>query len=541
MDLRDVLRHLQATSNISAISRATGLNRRTVYRYRAWAQSQGLLEPGRVLPPIEELQPLAHTLDPPAPPPQTVSSLEPYRELVVQLHSEGVEGVAMLQRLRERGFGGSLSSLYRFLHRLQPPTPKLTVRLEREPGSEAQVDFGYAGRLIDQTTGELRKAWAFVMLLSYSRHLYVEFVFDQRLPTWIALHAHAFAFFGGVPSRVVLDNLKAGITCACFDDPQVQPTYRECAEHYGFLLAPCAPRTPEHKGKVEQGGVHYVKRNFLGGRPPSTREQANADVLAWCATTAGTRTHGTTKQAPLQRFAQVERARLKPLPAEPYDLAIWKQVKLHRDGYVVFEQAFYSAPFRLVGQQLWVRGGVHEVRLYTSDYALVATHARAQRPGERLTHPDHLPPEKLAQATWTRATCHALAAEVGLATSRLIQTLLDDPVVDRHPRAVRVLKLRERVGAARLEAACARALHFGDLTYATLRRILERGLEQECLADLEVAPHPREANEAAGSGASAVPTLASAAGRSVPARTFGRSASELLGHLFHGLGGQGWN
>src|SRR5262249_7862771 len=157
--------------------------------------------------------------------------------------------------------------------------------------------------------------------------------------------------------------LKAGIARACCDDPQVQPTYRECAEHYGFLLAPCAPRTPEHKGKVEQGGVHYVKRNFLGGRAPTTLEQANADVLAGCATTAGTRAHGTTKQAPLQRFAQIERARLRPLPAAPYDPATWKRVKLHRDGHVVFAQAFYSAPFRLVGQQLWVRGGAQDVRL----------------------------------------------------------------------------------------------------------------------------------------------------------------------------------
>jgi hypothetical protein len=107
------------------------------------------------------------------------------------------------------------------------------------------------------------------------------------LPTWIQLHAHAFAFFGGVPHRVVLDNLRAGIVKACFDDPQVQSTYRECAEHYGFLLAPYRPRTPEHKGKVERGGVHYVKQNSLSGRVPTIITQANVDVRHWCLTTAG--------------------------------------------------------------------------------------------------------------------------------------------------------------------------------------------------------------------------------------------------------------
>jgi len=314
-----------------------------------------------------------------------------------------------------------------------------------------------------------------------------------------------------VPQRVVLDNLKAGITQACFDDPQVQATYRECAEHYGFLIAPCLPRTPEHKGKVEQGGVHFLKRNFLGGRAPTDLAQANAEVRIWCLTTAGLRIHGTTKAQPLLRFQTREQALLRPLPPAPYDLAIWKRAKLHRDSYVVFDHSFYSAPFRLVGQTLWVRGGSQSLRIYTADYALIATHARAAQPGERLTHPDHLPPEKLPGATWTRVTCQALAAEVGVATVAVVERLLDDGVIDRHQRVIRILKLRARVGDVRLEAACARALRFDDLTYATLKRMLERGLEREVVAP--PAPPPT-------------------------AHTFLRSASELLGHLF---GGATWN
>ena len=506
MDIRHLLRHLQATSNISAIQRDTGLNRRTILRYQAWAISHGLLD--GPLPPLEELQALiAATMTPPAPP-QIISSVEPYRDLVVELTNAGVEGSAIWQRLKERGYSGSLSSIYRFLHHLTPPQPNVTVRVERAPGEEAQVDFGYAGHMLDPQTETLRKAWAFVMLLAYSRHQYVEFVFDQSLPTWILLHQHAFSFFGGVPQRVVLDNLKAGVIQACFDDPQITTTYRECAEHYGFLLAPCRPRTPEHKGKVEQGGVHYVKRNFLGGRSPTTITQANLDVLDWCRTLAGQRIHGTTKEQPIVRFQSTEQPRLNPLPPTAYELARWKQVTLHRDCYVVFEQSFYSAPFRLVGQRLWVRGGTREVRIYTGDYLLLATHPRAEHPGQRFTHPDHLPPEKLPGLEWTRDRCQALAAEIGPATSELVQTLFDDPVMDRHGRAVRVLKLCEQVGAERLEAACARALHFGDLTYRTLKRILDQGLEADVPALAPPAPLPR---------------------------TFARTAGELLGHVFGGL------
>ena len=122
----------------------------------------------------------------------------------------------------------------------------------------------YLGK-VDPETGELRRTWAFVFTLSWSRHQYVEFVFDQKVETWLRLHRNAFAFFGGVPKRVVIDNLKAGIARVCWHEPQAQQSYRECAEHYDFLIDPCLPRKPEHKGKVEQGGVHYVKRNFLGG------------------------------------------------------------------------------------------------------------------------------------------------------------------------------------------------------------------------------------------------------------------------------------
>src|SRR6266545_689209 len=126
-----------------------------------------------------------------------------------------------------------------------------------------------------------------------------ELVFDQSVATWLRLHRVAFEFFGGVPRRVVLDNLRAAIVHAALYDPEVQRSYRECAEHYGFLIAPCRPRTPEHKGKVEQGGVHYVKRNALAGRAFRDLHDGNRHLLRWCVETAGHRVHGTTKRIPL--------------------------------------------------------------------------------------------------------------------------------------------------------------------------------------------------------------------------------------------------
>lgn len=511
MEIREVIRRLRAGESDRAIHRALKIHRKTIRKYREWAEEQGLLASDE-LPTLEALQQRLDDTLPESPPPQNCSSVAGYRELVVGWREQGVEIAAIHQRLQERGYIGSYSAVRRFVRQMEPRTPQATVRIERPPGEEAQVDFGYAGKLIDPQSGEARRAWAFVITLSWSRHQYVRFVFDQKVATWLDCHRRAFEFFGGVPRRLVIDNLKAAITRASGDDPQVQHAYRECAEHYGFLIAPCRVRTPEHKGKVEQGGVHYVKRNFLGGREISTLSQANREVHQWCLQTAGQRVHGTTRVRPIERFEQVEQASLLALPAQSYDLGVWKQLKLHRDGYVVFEKSYYSAPFTHIGQQLRVRGGINQVRIYTQDHQLIATHDRAQQPGTRRTHPDHLPPEKQHGWQLNRETAQAEAAQIGSATLKVAEALLGDRVIERLPMVGRLLRLRQRFGDRRLEAACQRALHFDDPAYKTVKRILEQSLDQQPLPPASPSPPP--------------------------ATRFVRQVSELVGQV---LGGLAWN
>lgn len=510
MNIQEIIRRLRAGQSDRAIHQDMDIHRKTIRRYRQWTMEQNLLE--GEMPDLEKLQELLKATFPQAKPPQNVSSVEPYREIVERLREEGVEAKAIYERLRERGYEGHYQSVWRFVRRLEGTTSKATVRVERPPGEEAQVDFGYAGKMIDPATDKERRSWAFVMTLSYSRHQYVEFVFDQKVGTWLECHRHAFEFFEGVPQRVVIDNLKAAIIRACWDDPQVQQSYRECAEHYGFLISPNRPRTPRHKGKVEQGGVHYVKRNFLGGREVTDITKANRDGREWCMTTAGERIHGTTKEQPLARFV-ADQEQLQPLPGTPYDMGEWKLLKLHRDCHVVFQGSYYSAPFTYIGQQLRVRGGNKQVRLYTMDYQLVATHERAEQPGVRRTHPRHLPPEKLPGWLLNRDACREEAAAIGPATSQVVNTLLDDPVIDRLPTVGRLVRLRTRFGDARLEAACQRALRFDDPAYKTVKRILVEGLD--AIAEDEPS-------------ASVIPT----------ARAFVRGVADLVGST---LGGLSWN
>ncbi|MGH2798498.1 MAG: IS21 family transposase [Thermoleophilaceae bacterium] len=460
-DIREILRRVQLGERARRIARDLGVSRNTVAHYQRWAAQRGLLTG-----PLPEPTTLAAMLAAPSGPrpAQEQSLVEPYGEQVLAWHAQGVEGQAIWQLLAEQhGFGGSYSSIKRFLRRVAPPTPRATLRLEVAPGEEAQVDFGFGGLVRDPEQDRPRRAWVFVMTLSCSRHQYAELVFDQSVATWLRLHRAAFEFFGGVPRRVVLDNLRAAIVHAALYDPEVQRSYREFAEYYGFLIAPCRPRTPEHKGKVEQGGVHYVKRNALAGRAFRDLHDGNRHLLRWCVDTAGRRVHGTIKQMPLEVFDQVEHAALQRLPVTPWELTEWKRAKLHPDCHVVFAGAYYSGPHRLIGQRLWVRATECKVELY-QDYVLIATHRRA-RPGQRRTLTAHLPPDKVHFLLQTPTWCRARAADVGPACREFIEQLLGDRPLDRLRSAQGILRLSQRYSPTRLEAACARALAVGEYRY----------------------------------------------------------------------------
>lgn len=479
MDIQSLLRRLQAGDKDRPIARALKINRATVAKYRTWAEAHHLLE--GPLPDLETLHARLKTSLGDANPPQNHSSVEAYRDVIQGLLDQGLGPRTVFEKLGEQiGFSGSESAVYRMCTKLKAARPpEVVVRIETPPGEVAQVDFGEVRQLVDPLTGALRRTWVFTMVLGWSRHLYAEFVFDQTITTWLLCHQHAFEWFGAVPKRLVLDNLKAAIIQAYTQDqdPEVTRAYAECAEHYGFLIDPCLPRRPQHKGKVERGGVRYVQQSFIPRLEPNTPvPQANAQLGRWLLGRAGLREHGTTHEAPLARFAQEQKVML-PLPTTAYDPAVWKQVKLHRDGHVIFEKAFYSAPCRFVGQTLWLRAGMREIRLFSSEYALIATHSRATRPGERLTQLDHLPPEKVRGLTATRPSVQAQADEIGPATAQVIADLLAERPVDKLRTALRVLHLAETYTPARLEAACARGVAFGDPSLPTLKRILSEKLE----------------------------------------------------------------
>lgn len=485
--LRDVIHRLRCGESQRRIARDTGLSRPTIQKYGALAEQEGFLDPHTPLPDDATLLAL---LGAPSRPPQTPSSVEPYAETVNELLDQHVEMTAILDRLRDNyGYTGSYSSLRRYVRRIRPREPDAVVRVHTLPGEEAQVDFGPVGKLFDPASGCLRTAYAFVATLCYSRHQYAELVFNQKVPTWIACHRHAFESWGGVPGRIVPDNLKAAVLQVLVDDLTLGEPYRRMAQHYGFMISPTRPGTPRHKGKVENG-VHYVQRNFMAGQQFADLRAANERLATWVREKAGTRDHGTTHQPPLLLFSQQEAAALLPLPRDHFTLCEIKPVKVHLDCHVTIAGSYYSVPFRYVGQTLDAHIGERVVQLFCSQ-ELVATHERSQKPGTWHTRLAHYPPDKAAYLERTPARCREIAAQVGPATVQVVESLLSERPLDRLRSVQGILRLQESVGAQRLERACARAIHFGVVSYRQIKGILNAALDQAPLPE-ETSPATQE-------------------------------------------------
>ena len=519
--LRDLVYRLRQGESERAIARDLGLSRMTVRKYHTRAEEAGFLKAEVAMPTPEAL---ATTLGVAIEAPRTPSGVEPYATVVAELLEQRVEVMTIFDRLHDdHGYRGSYSSVRRYVQRVHPQPARVTVRVHTGPGEEAQIDFGAAGPFVDPASGRARNAWVFVMTLGYSRHQYAELVFDQTVRTWIACHRQAFVWFGGMPRRLVIDNLKAGVLEAALHDPVLGEAYRRMAQHYGVVVSPTRPRTPEHKGKVESG-VHVVKRSFLTGHAYADLRVANEALRRWIVERAGTRDHGTTHEAPLALFETRERGALLPLPTEPFELRETRRVKVHPDCHVVIDGSYYSVPYAQVGVQLDAFVGERVVELFRGT-DLIATHPRATRKGSWQTSMEHYPAQKAAFLERTPDFCRSLAERIGPCTSEVVGQLLADRPLDRLRSVQGILGLVETVERTRLEAACQRALAFGDPRYRRIKEILNAGLDQAPLPE-----HTEIVTGAAPAGdPSDSPVAATApAPATAPTYTFERTAAELF-------------
>jgi len=450
-----------------------GINRETVGKYVTRAKAQN--------------QPNAPTGSNGASLSGPRSECEAFRDLILAKVEEGFLAKRIHQDLAG-DHGESTPSYYsvrRFIARLMQKTPLPFRRMETEPGEEAQVDFG-TGAPVRMADGKVRRPWGFRIVLSHSRKAYSEAVWRQSTESFITCLENAFRHFGGVPKRLVIDNLKAAVARADWYDPEIHPKLQSFAQHYGTVILPTKPYMPRHKGKVESG-VKYLKRNALKGRIFTSLAEENQFLMNWEAQVADQRIHGTTKQQ-VEKLFQVERRALLPLPAERFPFFHEAHRAVHQDGHLEVDKAYYSAPPEYVGHRLWVRWDARLVRVFNDRWEQVAVHAKAE-PGRFRTAAEHIPKEKVsAVERGTDALLRQVAA-VGPNTRQWAEATTQARGVE----AVRVLVgLKHLAGkhpSDDLEEACRVALTHGAYRLRVIRQLLTRhGQEQHQFEFLESHP-----------------------------------------------------
>jgi transposase len=487
IDVTEILVHWHAGRSLNEMSGSLGVDRKTIRKYVAPAIAAGIT-PGGPARGEAEWQELVREWFPELADTRlrqvTWPAIGGHHDYIVGQMKAGVRMSTIHQRLRdEHGLAASVASLRRYVAANVPEEARrsqVTVWSPRpaEAGEQAQIDYGQLGRWLDPLTGKLRTVWAFVMVLACSRHMFVRPVLKMDQRAWTECHVEAFAFFGGVPARLVPDNLKTGVDKPDLYDPKVNRSYAELAAHYGCLVDPARALKPRDKARVERP-MPYVRDSFWRGREFTSLERMQAEAARWSAEVAGRRQCRPLEgAAPAAVFDSVEKDALRPLPAGPFVLATWATAKIGPDIHAQVGKVLYSVPWRHIGKTADVRITGSMVQFFIGGQ-LVKSHPRKVR-GKQTDFADY-PPEKIAFHMRTPAWCRRKAAGTGPACEQLIGELLADNALYRLRAAQGVIGLADKHDPGRLEAACAKAIAAGDPSYRTVRGILAAGAERDQL------------------------------------------------------------
>lgn len=459
MDIYNIIPRWYAGYKIRQISKTLQIDRKTVRTYIQLAEKAGLVK-DQPLPEkavlFERLVPLIPANERPQP---ARNAFEPYKDEIIVLinpKNDPLKPKTAYEVLCARHpIGASYSSFKRFIrhYRIAGSKSRSTCRFETAAGDEVQIDYGYMGLLYDPHTKKEYRVYAFIATLSCSRHKYVEFVARQDQRSFVASHIRMFEFFGGVPKCVVIDNLKDGILKPDWYDPKLNRAYQELADHYGFFIDPTRVRHPKDKGQVERS-VPVVReqfRKFKALHPQLELATANKLVLDY-----GMKPHGTTNLKPFEVYQEIEKPVLLPLPTLPFEIARWKEAKVHVDQFIQFEKKFYAVPEEYIDQTVWVRGTEKVVQIFYK-YKLIKQYPRTHQ--TRMFDPKDFPPnvqvmlgEKAMQNLITRAET------IGPNFKQLIVEVLSPHAKLNYRRALGLLHFQGKFPQPLLEAAAAMAM-----------------------------------------------------------------------------------
>lgn len=485
--IREVFRLRERGLSRRAVSRSLDLSPATVMEYLRRAAACGL----------DAAQ--AANLDDTAlerrlyPPPLAGSKATPWPDYAAvhqELKGKGVTLALLWEEYKAQHPDGLQYSAFCRHYRHHAARVDLSMRQVHRAGEKCFVDYaGQTVPVVDRSTGERREAQIFVAVLGASNYTYAEASWTQSLADWIGSHIRAFEYFQCVPHLLVPDNLKSGVRRAHRYEPLINQTYQEMAAHYGTAVLPARAARPKDKAKVEVG-VQIVERFILARLRHHTffslaeLNAAIAELRERLNTRAFRKLPGTRRT----QFEALDRPAMRGLAAERYVFAEWKRARVHVDYHIEVNGHYYSVPYALVGVQLEVRLTAHTLEVFHRGQR-VASHPRSHQRGRHTTVTEHMPQAHRHYAEWTPQRLLAWAQKTGPATAQLIESIL---ATRAHPQqgfrsCLGIMRLGQRYGQERLEAACERALKLGAQSYRSLESILRQGIERQPLPDSTAA------------------------------------------------------
>jgi transposase len=494
--IREVLRlAFDAGLGIRAIARSLKVSPSTVGDYLRRAELAGVAWP---LPDGLDEAALERRLFPPPPASRQPRPLPDWAWVHRERRRKGVTLALLWQEYKAVHPDGLQYSQFCERYRAWSGRIDLIMRQTHRAGDKLFVDYaGHTVPVVDRATGAIREAQVFVAVLGASNYTYAEATWTQGLADWLGAHTRALTFLGGVPTLLIPDNLKTGVTAPCYYEPDLNPAYAELAEHYGAAVLPARVRKPRDKAKVE-AGVLLVERWILArlrNRTLFSLAELNA-AIAELLTDLNTRPFKKLPGSRHSAFEALDRPAMKPLPTAPYVFAEWKKVRVHVDYHVEVDGHYYSVPYSLVKQQLEARFTAHTVECFHRGQR-VASHRRSSHKGGFTTVTAHMPRAHREYAEWTPQRLVRWAEKTGLATAEVVTTILATRAHPQHGfrSCLGIMRLGKTYGDTRLEAACRRALAVGATSYKSIQSILKTGLDQQPLpqppaAETQPIDHP---------------------------------------------------
>lgn len=360
----------------------------------------------------------------------------------------------------------------------------LTMHLQHKPGDKCMVDWaGTTMQIYDQDTGKPVKCYLFVATLPFSMYCYAEAFLDMKQESWINAHVHMYGYFGGSTKILVSDNLKTGvISNKRGEDPVMNRSYQELADHYSTALMPARVLSPKDKAAVE-GSVGKLTTHIIAKlRDKKLFSLAELNQAVRKLLDAFNRREFQKKEGSRYSvYTEEELPFMKPLPAFPYEFAVWKVAAVNVNYHISYDKQYYSVPYAYARKKVDIRATNSLIEVYYQNTRICSHRRLHGRKGQYSTNPDHMPSSHKFYSEWNSDRFRKWASTIGPSTREVVDKIFDSYRVEEqaYNGCLSLLKLADKYSAGRLENACRVALaHIASPRYKNIRLILEAGQDK---------------------------------------------------------------